>query len=326
MAAPEQPVPAVRPQLIFELDRLISYDDGAVLAEMRRATDLISDSVITRAAFDRVARVSSSTCLRRFGSWRQALVAVGEASRYGGIVVTQKMAEQPGRELDDTQVARELKRVADALGKTTLTRQELRQHSRVLGERIVINRFGSWQSALAAAGLSTVPLGRRWTDEDYFTNLLNVWTHHGRAPRYAELNQPPSKISNGSYAKKFGSWGAAKVAFLERVTNDMQEHQPEQASSTEITALRAAKPAADDQRAVRLGLRYTVLRRDHFRCSNCGRSPATHYGCVLHVDHVHPFSKGGKTVLENLRTLCDDCNLGKGNTVEADAQDTSSTS
>lgn len=163
------------------------------------------------------------------------------------------MADQHGRELDDEEVAHELKRVAEALGKTTLTRQEFRQHSQVLGERIVINRFGSWQAALAAAGLTTVPLGRRWSDEDYFTNLLTVWTHRGGAPRYAELNQPPSKISNGAYAKKFGSWGAAKVAFLERVTRDLEEHQPEPAASPTTPELRAGKPPLTEQRGVRLG-------------------------------------------------------------------------
>lgn len=318
MSSSEQSEPAIRPQPIFELDRLVSYNNDAVRAEMRRAIDLITDPVVTRAAFDRVARVSSSTCLRRFGGWRQALTAVGAEARYGGRVVTQKMADQHSRELDDVEVASELKRVAEALGKTTLTRQELLQHSQVLGERIVLNRFGSWQAALAAAGLTTVPLGRRWSDEDYFTNLLAVWTHYGRAPRYAELNQPPSKISNGAYANKFGSWGAAKVAFLERVATDVEELQPEDVASPTVGTLRPAKPPAAEQRSVRLGLRYTVLRRDHFRCANCGRSPATHHGCVLHVDHVHPFSRGGETILENLRTLCDECNLGKGSAVEVD--------
>jgi 5-methylcytosine-specific restriction endonuclease McrA len=54
-----------------------------------------------------------------------------------------------------------------------------------------------------------------------------------------------------------------------------------------------------------------VLRRDRFRCVTCGRSPATDLGCVLHVDHVVAFSREGKTREDNLRTLCDDCNLGK---------------
>lgn len=29
------------------------------------------------------------------------------------------------------------------------------------------------------------------------------------------------------------------------------------------------------------------------------------------IDHVHPFSKGGKTQLDNLQTLCQPCNAGK---------------
>ena len=33
----------------------------------------------------------------------------------------------------------------------------------------------------------------------------------------------------------------------------------------------------------------------------------------LHIDHIIPWSKGGETVLENLQTLCSDCNLGKSN-------------
>jgi 5-methylcytosine-specific restriction endonuclease McrA len=32
----------------------------------------------------------------------------------------------------------------------------------------------------------------------------------------------------------------------------------------------------------------------------------------LHADHISPWADGGKTVLENLQTLCQNCNLGKG--------------
>ncbi len=56
-------------------------------------------------------------------------------------------------------------------------------------------------------------------------------------------------------------------------------------------------------------LRYEVLRRDNFRCKICGRSQED--GVKLHVDHILPVSKGGKTEMNNLRTLCEDCNLGK---------------
>ena len=58
-------------------------------------------------------------------------------------------------------------------------------------------------------------------------------------------------------------------------------------------------------------LRYRILRRDHFRCQICGRT-ADEDHVKLHVDHIVPIAKGGKTEPNNLRTLCQDCNLGKG--------------
>lgn len=57
-------------------------------------------------------------------------------------------------------------------------------------------------------------------------------------------------------------------------------------------------------------LRYQILQRDGFKCQICGRGAKD--GVKLHVDHIIPVSKGGKTVPENLRTLCDQCNFGKG--------------
>lgn len=51
------------------------------------------------------------------------------------------------------------------------------------------------------------------------------------------------------------------------------------------------------------------LRRDNFTCQYCNKSQKD--GAKLHVDHVIPYSKGGKTIMENLKTACIDCNLGK---------------
>lgn len=56
-------------------------------------------------------------------------------------------------------------------------------------------------------------------------------------------------------------------------------------------------------------LRYAVMQRDRFRCQICGASQED--GVRLHVDHIFPISKGGKTEMANLRTLCETCNLGK---------------
>ncbi len=57
-------------------------------------------------------------------------------------------------------------------------------------------------------------------------------------------------------------------------------------------------------------MRVDVLRRDNYTCRMCGRSAAD---IELHVDHIRPVSRGGLTEMDNLQTLCRDCNLGKGN-------------
>ena len=70
----------------------------------------------------------------------------------------------------------------------------------------------------------------------------------------------------------------------------------------------------ENSRSIPKGLRYDILRRDGFKCKICGRSAAD--GIKLHVDHIIPFSKGGKTTPSNLRTLCQECNIGKSNKIE----------
>lgn len=65
-------------------------------------------------------------------------------------------------------------------------------------------------------------------------------------------------------------------------------------------------------------LRYDIMSRDGFRCTICGASAAD--GVILHVDHIVPVSKGGRTEPDNLRTLCDRCNLGKRDKLEFPAQ------
>jgi hypothetical protein len=70
----------------------------------------------------------------------------------------------------------------------------------------------------------------------------------------------------------------------------------------------AARPRRGS-RTVNVTLRFEVLRRDNFHCTYCGRGPPD---TVLHIDHVVPWSAGGRTVIDNLRTVCLDCNLGKG--------------
>ena len=71
----------------------------------------------------------------------------------------------------------------------------------------------------------------------------------------------------------------------------------------------------EQRRLMTDSLRYDILVRDGFRCCICGASAAD--GVKLHVDHILPVSKGGKTERSNLRTLCESCNLGKRDKIES---------
>ena len=68
-------------------------------------------------------------------------------------------------------------------------------------------------------------------------------------------------------------------------------------------------------RPIPAALRFRVLERDR-RCLACGAT--AEFGARLHVDHIEPYSLGGRTVESNLQTLCGDCNVGKGNRSSAD--------
>lgn len=61
-------------------------------------------------------------------------------------------------------------------------------------------------------------------------------------------------------------------------------------------------------------LRYDILNRDGFKCVICGAT--RNDGAKLQIDHIIPVSKGGQTTPDNLRTLCERCNMGKSNKIE----------
>lgn len=62
------------------------------------------------------------------------------------------------------------------------------------------------------------------------------------------------------------------------------------------------------QRSTGKRLRFTILNRDNFTCTYCGRKPPEVKLCV---DHKTPVSQGGTDHPDNLATACYDCNGGK---------------
>ena len=301
----------------FELERLVEYDNASIIAEMRRVAALVpAPLALTKKRFSEHSKVSSDTVIRRFNDWQEALHVAGLAGRYCGRAVTGKMKTQVARGMTSEQLVAEMRRVAAELQSDTLTTQDFNSRSRASSKTVSL-RLGSWNKALRAAGLRPVNMGRRHSEDDYFENLLTVWTHFGRQPKYREMDSPPSVIGSGGYEKRWGTWTKALLAFLDKVNSDrpltparlLEEVAP-------LPSKEIANPKPENERKIALGLRYNILRRDHFKCVLCGNSPATDTSCKLHVDHLLPSSKGGKTVEENLRTLCGHCNIGKADKME----------
>lgn len=58
-------------------------------------------------------------------------------------------------------------------------------------------------------------------------------------------------------------------------------------------------------------LRKSIMVRDNYTCQKCGKYMPDEVG--LHIDHIVPVSKGGKTVPSNLQVLCSKCNGSKSN-------------
>ncbi len=307
----------------FEIDFLTDYSDESLLNELRRIAAMLSaGESLTKAVFEQhQPRVAESTVCKRFGGWKEALERAGLGYLYCGQPVSQKMRTQLARGFSKTDLIGELRRVHVLVGKQWLTSADFNDHS-ITSEEAIRRRFGTFRKGLEAADIPYHPnKTRQFTDEQCFENIAEVWTHYGRPPEYREMFQPPSKIKGKTYVERWGTWRRTLKAFVDW-TNADEKPQQETQAQTEPTVsqekpLKVSRAEADC-REVRPGLRFRVFMRDRFRCVVCGRSPATHPDVVSHADHWNPVANGGKTTFDNLVTLCQDDNLGKGRTVPTD--------
>ena len=170
---------------------------------------------------------------------------------------------------------------------------------------VFFKRFGSWNKALFQAGLSFN--NQQWTEVDLLENLMSVWICLSKQPTRRDMdNKTISKISSGAYLRFYGTWINALNACVFYANDNSQESNILGKSKNTINIHKTT-------RDINLRLRYLVLKRDNFKCCICGRSPSTTPNLELHIDHIKPWSKGGETVIDNLETLCIDCNLGKSN-------------
>lgn len=285
---------------VFELKTLEDYSDEALLNELRRVASELHGQRLTHERFNELARVHSTTVRYRFGSWKNALDIAG---------INETIAPR-AKTLSREDVINVLHAHAKDFPNTPVTQVEIAKRLGV-NHTTISKKYGKFKKLLEESGISPVPLGRRYTEEECFENIINLWTHYGRQPHFAELKKPPSKVGSKAYVLRWGGWRASLGAFIKHVNREssqvpiLMDENREQINSL---------PQKDTtiSRSISLSLRYKVLCRDRFKCVICGRSPAKDMNIELHIDHIVPWSKGGQNTEQNLRTLCFDCNLGKG--------------
>ena len=207
--------------------------------------------------------------------------------------------------ISDEELLSDIITTTKTLNKETLTMHDYDKNGKY-NSSTVIKHFGTWNNALLKLKL---PINQKfWNKQELFNNLETVWIKKGTQPSRRDMdNKELSYISSGAYLRAFGKWSAALTEFIEYVNNTFESVNilPHNSIQNDISH--------NTTRDINLRLRFLVMKRDNFKCCMCGRSPATTPGLELHIDHIVPWSKGGETVIDNLQTLCSDCNLGKSN-------------
>ena len=208
------------------------------------------------------------------------------------------------RKINTNELLEDLKNVANKIDKPP-TIAEYNKNGK-FESSVYIRRFGSWNNCLSKLGMSLN--NKQWSEEELLTNMEKVWQSLGKQPSRRDMdNKSISKISSGAYTRFYKNWTSALNQYALYFNNKNGDFvhtfsKPKNETNTHKTS-----------RDINLRLRFQVLKRDNFKCCMCGRSPSSTPDLELHIDHIKPYSKGGETVIENLQTLCSDCNLGKSN-------------
>ena len=227
------------------------------------------------------------------------------------------------RNITDEELLADLKQVAKQLDQNFVTAIQQDRFGEYNSSTIK-RRFGTWLKAIAKAGLQKTQqqANNKIPEENLFNNLEEVWVKLGRQPRLLEMAAPVSKYSGYAYKRRFGTWFKALEIFVALINKEKEKvissviaggEPNEKKSDTQKIERSVQIPTRRTSRDVNWRLRFLVMKRDNFKCKNCGRSPAADPTIILNVDHIKAWANDGKTVLENLQTLCSKCNIGKSN-------------
>lgn len=290
-----------------EYNRNITQDE--LIEDLIEVAKRLERKYVSRNEYEKNGKYSAAPFIRTFGTWINALKQAGlDVKRDKAFLIR----------IPDDDLLKDMKTVAQLLNKVSISTKDYVEHGQYKVQTI-LSRFKNWSEALQRAKLKQTGF-KIITDEDLFAEIERVWILKGKQPTTTDMKNGISKFSLNTYLRRFGGWRNALQAFLKYINSNIEyvekqksetvEFQKEEQTLENLSIKNSYKRRTP--RDINNRLRFKVLARDNFKCCACGASPAITPGVLLHVDHITPWSKGGETEINNLRTLCSKCNFGKG--------------
>lgn len=293
--------------------------DEELLEDLKRVAAIYGKDSLTRGEYERHGKYHWSTIGRRFGTWNDALIQAHLSISRGG------MAKHLYCE-NDNAFFRDVYDVAQRLGKDYITSGDYLKFGKYnVSSRT--RRYRSWDTILQLSNLSSTPyrLGKnkKIDNKELFEDIERVWRKLGRQPTITDVKKGEFRFGQNTFCRRFGGWRRTIEAFIDYInsgeaSNLFMQSDNQNKKIVEKEYISQQNILHKTPRDINLRLRFKVMSRDHFKCCKCGRSPATDPSVILHVDHIFPWAKGGETTMDNLETLCSDCNLGKSDTILKD--------
>jgi hypothetical protein len=290
----------------FEIDFLDSYDDDSILKELKRIAIVTGKKTATKADLKKIGNVSYTTVRERFGSLPQALEKAGLETK------PHKKPKIYPQYADDESILKELRRMAEVAGKDTLGKDDFQLIGNVSYDTVQ-KRFGSLRQALEKAGLKIQRFSKS-TKAELLHILVELWEQtlekEGRRPSQTDLMKFGYPVSYPTINRQFGSWRKALRCAFDSVNKETVEVEEISAKVPNFAPqeIVTSKPG---RKTLTLRKRFFVLKRDQFTCQLCGKSGI---GVRLEVDHRVSVFDGGTDALDNLWTMCFECNRGKSKT------------
>lgn len=287
-----------------EYHRDVSEEE--LINDLLRVSRQISKTYVSRKEYLDNGKYSATPYIKRYGSWVCALKAAGLSTNRN---------ETDYKKIPDNALLKDIKNIAIKLNKESISTRDYTEHG-IYSLQTIISRYGSWNNALKIAGLKTT-LHKKVSNTELLEEIEKIWIAKGTQPTTTDIKNGLSKYSLHTFERRFGSWRKALEFFVSYINGEQEVEKPDEIESDvpDIPVLQQPTNKTETihktKRDINLRTRFLVMKRDNFKCCMCGRSPATTPGLELHIDHIKPWAKGGETVIDNLQTLCSECNLGK---------------